>query len=136
MRALLTLFLVFGAIIVTYVIHWARRASVATADASSIFKETGSITATAKRLYAEQSLPDKVRLSHRQRQFVDANNDEFLRIYDAAIEDEVARGWASYVGSRGAQKPTEAQIVEAQEIIISVCVLKYGKIFCESRGIT
>lgn len=135
MRALLTLFLVLGAVTVTYVIHWARRASVAAADASAIFKETGSIGATAKRLYAEQSLPDKVRLSHRQRAFVDANNDEFLRIYHSAIEDEVARGWVSYVASRGAQSPTEAQISEAQATIISVCVLKYGKIFCESRGI-
>lgn len=134
MRAVLTLFLVFGALIVTYAVHWARRASVATADASAIFKETGSIAATAKRLYAEQSLPDKVRLSHKQREFVDANHDEFLRIYDAAIEDEVARGWQSYVASRDSE-PTVSQIEEAQATIISVCILKYGKIFCESRGI-
>jgi hypothetical protein len=136
-RAVLTLFLVFGALIVTYAVHWARRASVATADASAIFKETGSITATAKRLYAEQSLPDNVRLSHKQREYVDANNGEFQRIYGPAVDDQVARGWQSYLTNRGARSPapTEAETAQAMEAIISVTVLRHAKMFCESRGI-
>lgn len=137
MRAIATLVIVFGAIAVTYLIHWARRASVATSDASAIFKETGSIAATARRLYAEQSLPDKIRLSHRQRAYLDTNHDEFMGLYGAAIDDEAVRGWQSYLAHHRAKSssPTEAQGNEAMEAIISVSVLKYGKIFCESRDI-
>lgn len=137
MRAVLTLFLVFGALIVTYAIHWARRASVAAADASVIFKETGSIAATAKRLYAEQSLPDKVRLSHKQRGYTESNHDEFMRLYGAAVDDQVARGWQSYLAHRGTRNPapTETEMTQAMETIISVTVLQHAKIFCESRGI-
>jgi hypothetical protein len=73
MRALFTLAFIFGAVAVVYTMHWARRASSAVSDASSIFQQTGSVAETARQLYREQSMPNQIRLSHRQREFVGAN---------------------------------------------------------------
>jgi hypothetical protein len=86
MRSLGVLVLVFGSVAVAFAIHWLRRAASAGSDAIQIMKETGSVTETARRLYAQERLPDHVRLSMYQRKFLEDHQAEFLGQYGEAIE--------------------------------------------------
>jgi hypothetical protein len=69
-RALVTLLLVFGSVAVAYILYRSWRAARAVDDASTIFRDTGNVTETAKRLYRKQITPDADRLSKRQVEFI------------------------------------------------------------------
>jgi len=71
-RALVTLLLLFGSVAVAYILYWSWRAASAVDDASTVFRETGSVTETAKRLYGEQITPDADRPSKRQVEIINA----------------------------------------------------------------
>lgn len=134
MRGVLTLLVVFGAVAVVYALHWARRASSAAADASRIFQETGSITATAKQLYREQALPDQVRLSRRQQEFVALNFAEFQRLYATAIDETAAmqlRKWGADLGRR----PSQEEASQVGQEFFALSSLLHAKIYCTSKGI-
>jgi hypothetical protein len=134
MRALLTLAFVFGAVAVVYAMHWARRASSAVSDASSIFQQTGSVAETARQLYREQSMPSQIRLSHRQREFVGANFADFQRVYGIAIDEDAAaylRRWSSSLET----KPSEQEVRRKADEFFALSSLVHGRMYCLSKGV-
>jgi len=134
MRALFTLVFVFGAVAVVYAVHWARRASSAVSDASSIFQQTGSIAETARQLYREQSMPEQIRLSRRQREFVTANFADFQRVYGTAVDEDAAahlRKWNSALET----KPTEQEVRRKADEFFALSSLMHGRMYCISKGV-
>jgi hypothetical protein len=135
MRAIATLLLVFGAVAVTFLIHWSKRAAVAVADAKAIHRATGSLRQTAKQLYAEQSLPDQFRLSHHQQEFLMANDQDFRAIYGVAMDQHAVALWKKWVEDTRHLKPSPAEGETAMKKIIFMTTTQHGKLYCENRGI-
>ena len=134
MRALFTLVFVFVAVAVVYAMHWARRASSAVSDASSIFQQTGSVAETARQLYREQSLPNQIRLSHRQREFVGTNFADFQRVYGVAIDEDAAaclRKWDSSLE----RKPSEQEVRRKADEFFALSNLVHGRMYCLSKDV-
>lgn len=132
-RALLTLLLVFGSVAVAYIVHWSRRAASAVDDASKIYRETGSITETAKQLYKEQIVPDSMRLSRRQIEFINLNLNEFQTLYGEAIfaaADDALEKWKVEHPNTG---PTE--IKQATEYIVQIISMRHAKLYCAGNGV-
>jgi hypothetical protein len=127
--------LVFGALAVVYIGYWSRRAISATSEASALFKQTGSIAETARRLYAHEKMPDAYRLSANQRQYVDRHFDEFMEIYRDTIF-----GWHQHFAAearakRDADQITEAELDTAETQILALVVFRFSKEWCEIRGV-
>lgn len=135
MRAVATLLLVFGAISVTYLLYWAKRATVAVADANAIFKETGSITRTAKQMLAEQSMPDKYRLSQNQQRFLQANHDDFMVNYHDAIFRQCVTLWEKWEGEQAGRSISNEEAKTASDAILFLASVQHAKLYCEIRGI-
>jgi hypothetical protein len=135
MRVILTLLIVFGSVTVIYIVHWSRRAASAVDDASKIYRETSSITETAKQLYREQIVPDAVRLSRRQIQFVESNFDDFERLYGPAINaatNDALKRWRERQGEQSCS-PTEAD--NMMRNFIHIISMRHAKVYCSEKGI-
>lgn len=137
MRAVLTLLFVFGAIAVVYAIYWARRAASAAADANALYRQTGSWTETAKQLYARQSLPDLIRLSVNQQQYIDQNFNDFMELHAKAAAAQRDLFVARFVEQeRAANRPlTGEQRDEIFERAQHFCFAQHAKTYCEVRGV-
>jgi hypothetical protein len=133
MRALVSLIFVFGAVAIAYAIHWSRKAAATVNDASIILKQTGSITQTARQMLLERNLPDAMRLSLAQRSYLAAHEDEFRRVYGAAIEAQAQTEFAKWqVRNRDASR---SEIEGGVEAAFFVAGAQHARIFCEMRGV-
>ena len=138
MKSVVMLLFVFGCVAVVYVTHWSRRAVSATKEASVLFKETGSITETIRRLHAHESMPDGVRMSAQQREYVSKNLHEFMGIYRAPIEDTVAQILKEIsAGKAAAGEPVrDDEWDQISSSIMTTVSMGYAKSWCELRGVT
>lgn len=133
MRALVTLIFVFGAVAIAYAIHWSRNAVATVNDASIILKRTGSITQTARQILLERNLPGTMRLSLTQRAYLAANEDEFRRIYGAAIEDQAKTEFAKWHDRN--RDASNLEIEGGVEAAFFVAGAQHARMFCEMRGV-
>jgi hypothetical protein len=131
------LLFVFGCVAVVYAAYWASRALSATKEAAIIFKESGSLTETVRRLYAHETTPDAIRMSSNQRDYVSRNLAEFMEIHRPAIENTVAKIIADLEHSKAAAGAplAEVDLVELQRLTLTTVAMKYAKGWCELRGI-
>jgi hypothetical protein len=109
----------------------------ATKEASVLFKETGSVTETIRRLYAHETLPGGVRTSAQQRAYVSKNLSEFMEIYRDPIEDTVAR----ILKEISAGKAVAGESVrddgwdKIASSVMTTVAMGYAKSWCELRGV-
>src|SRR5262245_14667711 len=96
-RALVALLLVFGSVAVVYVLYRTRRAARAVDNAPAIFRETGCVTETARRLYRKQITSDADRHSKRQVEIIDApaipDNKDWAPTHNADQQNALAERW-------------------------------------------
>lgn len=135
MRAVVLLLLVFGATIVVYAMHWARRAASATTEASAIFQETGSLTETMRRLYAHESKPGAIRLSAAQTRYIDRNFDEFMQAYATPIRAWTEHFLEKYRADRKASPISDAELADARAKIALAVTMRFAKEWCDLRGV-
>lgn len=118
---------------VAYVIQWSRNAVATVNDASIILKQTGKLTQTARQMLLERDLPGTMRLSPAQRAYLATHEDEFRRIYGAAIEDHAKTEFAKWHDrNRHAGNP---EIEGGVEAAFFVAGAQHARIFCDARGV-
>lgn len=135
MRGVVMLLLVFGATIVVFIMHWARRAASATAKASEIFNETGSLTETMRRLYAHETKPGAIRLSAAQVRYLDRNFNEFTEAYSTVVSAWTSHFVEKYRADRQ-NRQTESELAEATAQIGTAVTMRLAKEWCEMRGVS
>lgn len=133
MRAVATLIFVFGAVAIAYAIHWSRKAAASVTEASIILKQTGSITETARQMLLERSLTDTMRLSISQRAYLAAHEDEFRRIYGAAIEDQAKAEFAKWHDRN--RDASNLSIQGGVQAAFFVAGAQHARMFCDMRGV-
>lgn len=134
MRAVLTLVLIFGAIGIAYAIQWSRRAASTLNDATVLLRETGSISQTAAKLMSSYQLPPDLRLSRRQEDYLNSRYSEFVAEYRSSINIRAKAAMDVWIEERG--KPcTDQEFNDHLNVVFSMLMLRYGKTYCESRGI-
>lgn len=135
MRGVATLVLVFGSIAVAVAIYWLRRAASAGSDAVQMMKETGSITNTARRLYAQERLPDNVRLSLYKKKFIADHQAEFLGRYSEAIEAKT-QSMIADIRLNLDRLPTHMRETAPSEDDVRGWILRqYAKEWCDRNGV-
>ncbi|MEO6382018.1 MAG: hypothetical protein ABIO35_08470 [Nitrobacter sp.] len=135
MRALFVFFLVFGAVAVAYAVHWSRRAVDATIEASTLLQQSGSITETARRLFAHEMTPHEIRLTSAQTAFLDQNIEEFSRVYGALLKTWVEKTVASDAERLAAHDISPSEFKVAQDAAIEYYSRKFGKEWCDLCGV-
>jgi hypothetical protein len=125
MKNIVVLVFVFGCVAVIYALHWA----------SAIFKETGSVSETARRLYAHETTPDAIRMSLPQREYVAKNLGEFMDIHRDLIETEAAKIMADLQQAGEANAMGAAEIGKMVQSVLTTVAMRYAKSWCELRGI-
>jgi hypothetical protein len=129
------LILVFGSIIVAFAIYWLRRAASAGSDAIQIMNETGSVTETARRLYAQERLPDNVRLSMYQKKFLEDHQSEFLERYGEAIEAKTLSTMADIRLNLGRMPDHLRESAPSEDDIRGWILRHYAKEWCDQNGV-
>ena len=110
------LLFVFGCVAVVYAVYWAGRAVSATKEAAVIFKQSGSLAETVRRLYAHETTPDAYRMSSRQRAYVQTNFDDFVSIYNEDMHRMVGEMLAQLRAKKAAagEPMSEGELGEAE----------------------
>jgi len=94
-KSVVVLLFIFGCVAVIYAVYRVRRTVNATNGPAAIFKESGNLTETVRRLYAHETTPDAYRMSSSQRDYVRTNLDEFVSLHredmERLVDDVLAR---------------------------------------------
>jgi hypothetical protein len=135
MRGLGILILVFGSVAVAFATYWFRRAASAGADAIQIMKETGSVTETARRLHAQERLPDNVRLSMHQKKFLEDHQAEFLEQCGEAIEAKTHSMMADIRLNLDRMPDHLRKSAPSEDDIQSWVLQQYAKEWCDRNGV-
>jgi hypothetical protein len=114
-----------------------RRAASATKEAAVIFKDTGSLTETIRRLYAHETTPDGYRMSTRQRSYIQTNFDEFVSIHGEAMQKLVDDMLAQLRAKKSAagEPMSEGELTEAEKSARLLVAGHFAKHWCEVRGV-
>jgi CHASE3 domain sensor protein len=110
----------------------------ASKEAVVIFKESGSLTETVRRLYAHERTPDAYRMSSRQRSYILTNFDEFVSIHceemQRLVDDMLADLRAK--GAAAGNPMSEGELAEAEKSARIRVATHFAKKWCELRGVT
>jgi hypothetical protein len=81
----------------------------------------------------ERNLPDTMRLSLAQRTYLAAHEDEFRRIYGAAIEDQAKTEFEKWHDRH--RDANNLDIKGGVEAAFIVAGAQHARMFCEMRGV-
>jgi hypothetical protein len=137
MKSVVMLLFVFGCVAVVYAVYWAGRAVSATKEASVIFKESGSLSETVRRLYAHETTPDAYRMSSRQRSYVQTNFDEFVSIHRDNMQKLVDEMLAQLRAKKAAagEPMSEGELADADNSARILVGSHFAKHWCELQGV-
>ncbi|SRR5258706_9049477 len=134
MRGIVTFIFVFGAVGIAYAIHLSRRAVATVQDASTLLKQTGSISDTVQQLLLERNLPDAMRISPTQRAYVVTHQAEFERIYGAAIEAQAKDEFLKW--HRRNPNASKLAIEGGVQAASFLAAIQHARMFCEMRQVS
>jgi hypothetical protein len=133
MRGLISVIFILGAVAVAYAIHWSRKAVATVHDASVLLRQTGSFGETLQQLLLERHLPDSMRLSPSQRAYVVQHQQEFERLYGAAIEAQARTEFSKWESRNPNAGPLDVEgAIKAASLFAAI---NHARIFCESRRV-
>ena len=136
-KSVVVLLFIFGCVAVIYAVYRARRTVNATNGPAAIFKESGNLTETVRRLYAHETTPDAYRMSSSQRDYVRTNLDEFVSLHredmERLVDDVLARFREK---KQAAGEPiNEGELAKAEKSVRIIMAGRFAKAWCELRGV-
>jgi len=136
-KSVVVLLFIFGCVAVIYAVYRARRTVNATNGPAAIFKESGNLTETVRRLYAHETTPDAYRMSSSQRDYVRTNLDEFVSLHREDMERLVDHVLARFREKKEAASELirEGELAEAEKSVRILMASLFAKAWCELRGV-
>ena len=136
MKSLAPLVFTLIGLAVVYAIYWAKRAAQVSKDAKYVLDHGGSLAEAVAFVKDSQRIPDEIRLSARQNEYVDANFKLFMtenreRIENLTMSIALREATKNNIVA-GEENPHFAELVDK---LYPIAVIRVGKMWCEERSV-
>ena len=123
-------------VIVVYAVYWFNRAVTVAKDAAHVVQKTGSISDAIAFIAQNQRVPDALRLSAAQHEYLTINERSFIseceesmkRLTNALMEQRI-------IELNLKDDPSDPVFLKEFKIQHSIAGLRVSKLWCEARGI-